>query len=79
MTTLSVGKFKAQFSLVLEQVQRGAMIGVRYGRTGKPVAVLVPPDRAPSPAARRLGPLAGRARFRVKAGFKMTDAELLGP
>ncbi|MBI5768478.1 MAG: type II toxin-antitoxin system Phd/YefM family antitoxin [Verrucomicrobia bacterium] len=78
MTTLSVGEFKARFSDILEQVGRGKMVQVCYGRTRKPVAVLVPPDQAPAVAARRLGPLAGKAKFRVKAGFKMTDADLLG-
>jgi antitoxin (DNA-binding transcriptional repressor) of toxin-antitoxin stability system len=78
MTTLTVGEFKAQFSAVLAQVERGEMVGVRYGRAGRPVAVLVPPDRAPAPKSRRLGLLEGKAKFRVKAGFKMTDADLLG-
>jgi antitoxin (DNA-binding transcriptional repressor) of toxin-antitoxin stability system len=77
MTTLTVGEFKARFSDILEQVGRGEMVRVCYGRTRKPVAVLVPPECAPA-AARKLGPLEGKAKFRVKAGFKMTDAELLG-
>lgn len=78
MTTLTVGEFKAKFSDILEEVSRGGMVGVCYGRTRKPVAVLVSAKHAPRRAARRLGPLAGKAKFRVKAGFKMTDAELLG-
>ena len=78
MTTLTVGEFKAKFSEVLGQVRRGEMVGVRYGRAKKPVAVLVPPERAPAGVARRLGVLAGKAKFRLEAGFKMTDAELLG-
>ena len=78
MTTLSVGEFKAQFSDILEQVRRGGAVGVSYGRGKKAVAVLVSAERAPAVAARKLGPLAGKARFRVKADFKMTDAELLG-
>ena len=78
MTTLTVGEFKARFSDILVQVGRGEMVGVCYGRTRKPVAVLVPPDRAPTTVVRRLGPLEGKATFRVKAGFKLTDADLLG-
>ena len=78
MTTLTVGEFKAKFSTVLGHVRRGEMVGVCFGRAKKPVAILVPPERAPVAVARRLGPLAGKAKFRVKAGFKMTDAELLG-
>ena len=79
MTTHTIGEFKARFSDILEEVRRGAVVGVRYGRGKHPVAVLVPPDKAPPADVRRLGPLEGRASFRLKRGFKMTDAELLGP
>lgn len=78
MTTHTIGEFKARFSDILEEVRRGAMVGVSYGRGKKPVAVLVPPDRAPPVAPRKLGPLEGRASFRLGRGFKMSDAELLG-
>ena len=78
MTTHTVGEFKAKFSTILGHVRRGEMVGVRYGRSKKPVAILVAPERAPLAASRKLGPLQGKASFRVKPGFKMTDAELLG-
>ena len=78
MTTHTVGEFKARFSAILGHVRRGEMVGVRYGRAKKPVAILVPPERAPTVAPRQLGPLAGKAGFRLKPGFKLTDAELLG-
>ena len=78
MTSYTVAEFKANFSGILEQVRRGEMAAVCFGRARRPVAVLVPPDRAPTPRTRRLGPLAKKAGFRVKAGFKMTDEELLG-
>jgi antitoxin (DNA-binding transcriptional repressor) of toxin-antitoxin stability system len=78
MTTHTIGEFKARFSDILEEVRRGAVVGVRYGRGRKPVAVLVPPDQAPRVAPRQLGPLQGKASFRLKRAFKMSDAELLG-
>lgn len=78
MTTHSIGEFKAKFSDILEEVRRGAIVGVRYGRGTKPVALLVPPNQAPRLAPRKLGPLQGKASFRLKRGFKMSDAELLG-
>ncbi len=78
MTTHTIGEFKARFSDILEEVRRGAIVGVRYGREKKPVAFLVPPERAPAPTPRKLGPLQGKAGFRLKPGFKMTDADLLG-
>jgi antitoxin (DNA-binding transcriptional repressor) of toxin-antitoxin stability system len=78
MTTHTIGEFKARFSDILEEVRRGAVVGVRYGRGKKPAAVLVPPDQAPPTAPRKLGPLLGKANFRLKRGFKMSNAELLG-
>ena len=78
MTTHTIGEFKARFSDILEEVRRGAVVGVRYGKGKIPVAFLVPPERAPAVAPRKLGPLRGKAGFRLKRGFKMTDAELLG-
>lgn len=78
MTTHTIGEFKAKFSDILEEVRRGAVVGVRYGQGKNPVAFLVPPDRAPAVAPRKLGPLAGKATFRLKPGFKMSAAELLG-
>ena len=79
MTTHSIGEFKAKFSDILEDVRRGAVVGVRYGRGREPVAFLVPPEKAPAQLRRKLGPLRGRATFRLKRDFKMSDEELLGP
>ena len=78
MTTHTIGEFKARFSDILEEVRRGAIVGVRYGQGKKPVAFLVPPDRLPAVTPRKLDPLRGKAGFRLKRDFKMTDAELLG-
>ena len=78
MTTHTVGEFKARFSAILGHVRRGEMVGGRYGRAKKPVPILVPPERAPTIAPRKLGRLAGKTEFRLKPGFKLTDAELLG-
>ncbi len=78
MRTHTIGEFKARFSDILEEVRRGGVVGVRYGQGKKPVAYLVPPERAPVVAPRKLGPLRGKASFSLKRGFKMTDAELLG-
>ena len=78
MTTRTIGEFKARFSDILEEVRRGAVVGVRYCSGKQPVALLVPPDQAPPVAPRRLGPLQGKASFRLKRGFKMSEAQLPG-
>jgi prevent-host-death family protein len=78
VSTHTVGDFKANFSAILDEVRRGEVVTVCWGRAKEPVAVLVPPHLAPSRKARKLGPLAGKASFRLKAGFKISDRELLG-
>jgi antitoxin (DNA-binding transcriptional repressor) of toxin-antitoxin stability system len=78
VTTHTVGEFKAHFASILERVKRGEKVAVCYGRARKPVALLVPPDYGAPVRRRRLGPLERKAGFRLKAGFKMTDEELLG-
>lgn len=44
---LPVGDFKSRFSEALEIVARGGTVGVTYGRSKKPVALLVPPLQTP--------------------------------
>ena len=78
MTTHTVGEFKARFSTILGHVRRGQMVGVRFGKAKRPVAFLVRADRVPPAVPRKLGPGQGKTRFRLKAGFKMTAADLLG-
>ena len=75
----TVGEFKANFSAILDEVRRGEVVTVCWGRAKEPVAVLVPPHLAPARRGRKLGPLAGKASFRLKSDFKMTDRDLLGP
>lgn len=42
MKAMSVAKLKAEFSKVLADVRRGERIGVVYGRSKQPVAMIVP-------------------------------------
>ena len=78
MQQLTVGQFKSKFSQVLEQVLKGASIGITYGKTKKKVAALVPYNKHISDKKIKLGILEGKASFKIKRGFKMTEKEFLG-
>lgn len=78
MTQLTVGEFKAKFSEVLSKVLQGESIGITYGKNKKKVAALVPYKKNISNKKIKLGLLEGKASFRIKKGFKMTEEEFLG-
>jgi antitoxin (DNA-binding transcriptional repressor) of toxin-antitoxin stability system len=75
---VSAADFKTRFSDLLQHVRRGETIAVQYGRRKETVALLVPPPRAHGGAKRPLGILAGKARFRVKSDFKISEEDMLG-
>ena len=78
MKSLPVGEFKAQFSEVLELVQQGQRVGVLFGKSKKPVAMLVPMNGTkPEKKKRKLGIWEGKVKVKFAPNFKMTDEELL--
>ncbi len=77
MKTLAVGEFKARFADALQMVRQGENVGVTYGRKGKLVAVLVPPESVSASGGVKLGLLTGQATFKVHPGFEMNDEEFL--
>ena len=77
MKQVSVADFKANFSGWLDAVRQGERIAIQYGRRKEIVAILTPPTRLVAGSSRRLGVLKGKARFKVRPAFKMTEAELL--
>jgi len=76
MNQLTVGEFKAKFSEVLEKVLQGESIGITYGKNKKKVAAIVPYEKYAGKRI-KLGSLVGKASFKIKEGFKMTDEEFL--
>lgn len=78
MKKVSVGEFKAQFSMILDEVLEGKKIAIQYGRKKEIVAWIVPANSNPAAKRRPLGILEGKARFKVWKGFKLTDEEFLG-
>lgn len=77
MTELTVGQFKAKFSEVLEKVLAGETIGITYGKSKKKVAAIVPYKKHGQTNVIKLGILEGKASFKIKKGFKMTEEEFL--
>ena len=76
MNSLSVAEFKANFSHVLTRVMEGENIKILYGKSKKPVAMIVPIKDINSP--RKIGILDGKAGFTVSGNGKISEEEFLG-
>lgn len=80
MRKIMVGEFKAQLSQVLEAVRTGESVVLCSGKRKEPIAALVPYAQfAAGVGGRPLGLLKGKASFRMREDFVMTEEELLGP
>ena len=77
MITMPVAELKARFSKVLAAVRSGERIGVLYGKSEEPVAMIVPYEPVVAPE-RDVGFLDGMVRIEFMDDFDMTEAELLG-
>lgn len=77
MITLHVSELKAQFSKVLAAVRTGERIGILYGQSREPVAMIVPYE-PPNVPEREVGFLDGKVTIEFMDDFGMTTEELLG-
>ena len=77
MKIMTVGEFKSKFSEVIETILAGKEIGVSYGKKKKTIGVLVPYTDYKKKKKIKLGILEGKATFKIKKGFKMTEEEFL--
>lgn len=77
MQVLTVGEFKANFSNVLKSVLKGDKVVVSYGKKKKKVILVSPYKSKKNPNRVKLGFLEGKATFKIKKGFKMSDEEFL--
>lgn len=77
MENLTVGEFKANFSEVLEKVQKGEKVAVVYGKSRKPVGMFVPYEN-PAPKKRKLGIWEGKCKVEWVGDGKITVEEFLG-
>jgi antitoxin (DNA-binding transcriptional repressor) of toxin-antitoxin stability system len=76
MKAMSVGEVKTHFSEVLEEVKQGNRIGILYGRTKKPVAMIVPYTKEKA-GRRKIGILDGKIKIKFRKDFEITTEELL--
>jgi len=76
MKALTVAELKTHFSDVLARVENGENVKVLYGRSKRPVAMIVPIENAGSP--RKIGVLEGKATFKIIENGKISEKEFLG-
>ena len=76
MKGFTVAEVKAQFSQVLNSVKNGENVKILYGKSKKPVAMIVPLKDIGSP--RKIGLLDGKATFKTNENGKISEEEFLG-
>ena len=76
MITMTAAEVKTHFSDVLVQVKNGENIRILYGKSKKPVAMIVPIEDMESP--RKIGILDGIASFIEVGDGKISTEEFLG-
>ena len=76
MRALTVAELKTHFSDVLIQVKNGESVKVLFGKSKKPVAMIVPIEN--KTGSRKIGVLDGKAIFRIKGTGKISEEEFLG-
>jgi antitoxin (DNA-binding transcriptional repressor) of toxin-antitoxin stability system len=73
MKTMTVAEIKTNFSDVLMQVKKGENFKILYGKSKKPVAMLVPIENRDK--LRKIGILDGKAIFSTKGNGKITKED----
>jgi antitoxin (DNA-binding transcriptional repressor) of toxin-antitoxin stability system len=76
MKALTVAEIKTHFSDVLVRVQNGENVKILYGKSKKPVAMIIPIENIKSP--RKIGVLDRKATFKIKGNGKISEEEFLG-
>jgi antitoxin (DNA-binding transcriptional repressor) of toxin-antitoxin stability system len=77
MKAMGVGELKTHFSEILKEVQDGKKVGILYGKTKKPIAMIVPYNEEKK-IERKIGILDGKAKIEFRDDFEMTPEEILG-
>ena len=76
MKSLTVGEVKTHFSELISLVKKGEKVKILYGKSKKPVAMLVPLEDMKKD--REIGLLDGKASFTMLGDGKITEEEFLG-
>jgi antitoxin (DNA-binding transcriptional repressor) of toxin-antitoxin stability system len=75
MKALTVAELKTHFSDVLTQVKNGENVKILYGKSKKPVAMIIPIENI---SPRKIGILDGKATFKINGNGKISEEEFLG-
>jgi antitoxin (DNA-binding transcriptional repressor) of toxin-antitoxin stability system len=76
MKAYTVGHLKSNFSDVIGFIQNGESIGIQYGKSKKPVAMIVPIEKK-KPAKRKIGQLNGKVKITFTKDFTLTEEEFI--
>jgi antitoxin (DNA-binding transcriptional repressor) of toxin-antitoxin stability system len=76
MKAMTFAEIKTNFSDVLTRVKNGENVKILYGKSKKPVAMIVPLENINNP--RVIGILDGKATFKINENSKITEEEFLG-
>jgi len=76
MKALTVDEIKTHFSDVLARIKNGESVKILYGKSKKPIAIIVPIENMNSP--RQIGVLDGKATFIINGNSKISEKEFLG-
>jgi hypothetical protein len=77
MKSIAVGEFKAQFSSIIKELQKGQPITITYGKKRTKWPVLVPYEHYVKSAKRQIGVLQGKASYDIHDDFNLTDEAFL--
>ena len=78
MKTMGIGELKAHFSEVLDEVAHGHPVVVARGKKREKLAVIISYSQyTKETASRKLGVMEGRATYRTRKDFKISDQEFL--
>ncbi len=67
-----------QWAHILELIQKGESVIVQNEKSAEKIAVIMPYTIFERKSPRPLGLLKGKASYKIKRNFKMTDEEFLG-
>ncbi|MEK9149075.1 MAG: type II toxin-antitoxin system prevent-host-death family antitoxin, partial [Candidatus Desantisbacteria bacterium] len=77
MKTLTYMEIKNNFPGVLDIVKSGEEIVISTGKKRELLAVIIPYEKYQRKEQRSLGVLKGKAHYKIKDNFKITDEEIL--
>jgi len=77
MTTLTQKQVKEDISKIFEIINKGEDVLIKEDDNKKNIAIIIPYNKFLLKKDRPLGILKGKASFKMKDDFKITDEELL--